>query len=1017
MDAERPDDTRTDSGFAAMWSSDGVTRSLAPTATGIPANLPFLFTGGQHFGPYLIVRPIGKGGMGQVYEAEETDSGRRVAVKILSRGIGDDEERERFLQEGRLAASLSHPNTVYVFGTTEVQGFPVIAMELAPSGTLKDLVVPGAPMAPAKAVDAILQVIAGLEAAAAIGILHRDVKPSNCFVGADGRVLVGDFGLSIATLARVEGSGETPGTILGTPGFASPEQLRGDRLDVRSDIYSVGATVYYLLCGKAPFDDPDLRTIMTRVATELPPALSLSRPDLPSRLGGVVMKCLAKKPGDRYASYAALRSALEPFRSASLTPAPLARRFFAGVIDSYVAGLPAAPINMYLGASVLDLTNPRMVIVAMLPPLVVMLAYYAGFEGRFGCGAGKALFNLRVVDLAEGPPGWRRALARALIFAMPAQLLRLAIAYVVVPGAKAGLTLDATTQSIIALGSVGVSLLIFGVQFSTVRRRNGYAALHDLASGTRVVLRPRSQEVRAAAARSTSARPGDGAEPWEGDRVGPYLVPRGSFARVRPGGAPVVVAGFDDRLRRPVWVELLPEGTPAVPGWRRDLGRATRLRWLSGRRQGGDCWDAYEAVDGVPLTDAIAQAQPWSRVRHWTAELASEVSAASKDGSLPLLAPDRVWIDGDDRARLLDWSPPSPDPVDPASVKPVLRLYGRDLKSSEPFLYGIAVGALRGSDPVQAQQEPADVPLPLGARAFLQSLRDGALATPDALEGGASDLLRGPAQFPRSRRALQVAVCAFIPVVMPFAVIGALRTQLRLQATDTRAFQYDACVSRLASFDKKGDARLTAEQKAEREAIEIFIAEHLQEETREAAAVARSFPVYTKAKGQYVFAERAIASHKTRTPQQVKRADEAVAKLLASNTTRLEELKGPMPQWALALLTTTWACAVIGVFALAGALVTRGGVTLRAVGAALVNSRGEDASRLRALWRAAVAWSPAAIGLLLLRAGPKTEDLTFGTALLQTLPLLLLAAGAAWAIRHPSRSLQDQLAGTWIVPR
>src|SRR6185503_17118559 len=108
--------------------------------------------------------------------------------------------RERFLHEGQLAASLSHPNTVYVFGTSEVQGFPVIAMELAPGGTLKEQVVPGSPMPMAKAVDAILQVIAGLDAAAAIGILHRDIKPSNCFVDREGRVVVGDFGLSITTL-------------------------------------------------------------------------------------------------------------------------------------------------------------------------------------------------------------------------------------------------------------------------------------------------------------------------------------------------------------------------------------------------------------------------------------------------------------------------------------------------------------------------------------------------------------------------------------------------------------------------------------------------------------------------------------------------------------------------------------------------------------------------------------------------------------------------------------------------
>src|SRR5262249_22604560 len=151
------------------------------------------------------------------------------------------------------------------------------------------------------------------------------------------------FGLSIATLARIDSS-DTPGTILGTPGFASPEQLRGDSLDVRSDIYSVGATIYYLLSGKAPFEDSRLETMMTRVATEAPPPLTRSRPDMPSRLARVVMKCLAKKPGDRYASYAALRAALEPFRSATLTPAPLTRRFLAGAVDSYVAQLPAMPI-------------------------------------------------------------------------------------------------------------------------------------------------------------------------------------------------------------------------------------------------------------------------------------------------------------------------------------------------------------------------------------------------------------------------------------------------------------------------------------------------------------------------------------------------------------------------------------------------------------------------------------------------------------------------------------------------
>jgi len=263
----------------------------------MPADLPFLFGAGQKFGGYQIIRALGKGGMGQVYEAEESESGRRVALKLLSRGLGDDEERERFLREGRLAASLSHPNCVYVFGTSEIQGFPVIAMELVPEGTLKDRVVPDTPMTSAQAVDAILQVLDGLEAAASIGILHRDIKPSNCFVHRDGRVLVGDFGLSVAA----SGDEKSAGTILGTPGFASPEQLRGESLDVRSDIYSVGATLFYLLAGRAPFVDRDTTSLLKRVASEPPPLLTTLRPDLPRGVAAIVAKCLARTAAERYA--------------------------------------------------------------------------------------------------------------------------------------------------------------------------------------------------------------------------------------------------------------------------------------------------------------------------------------------------------------------------------------------------------------------------------------------------------------------------------------------------------------------------------------------------------------------------------------------------------------------------------------------------------------------------------------------------------------------------------------------
>jgi serine/threonine protein kinase len=197
---------------------------------------------GQSWGPYRIVRLLGRGGMGEVHEAEHAESGRRIALKVLRGRLQDADERARFLREGQLAASISHPHTVYIFGSEEIAGVPVISMELLPGGTMKDRVTAEGPLPPAVAVSAVLDIIGGLDAAQAAGILHRDIKPSNCFVDSDGSVKVGDFGLSISTLARDVHQQLATG-FEGTPQFAAPEQLRGEPLDVRADIYAVGSVL------------------------------------------------------------------------------------------------------------------------------------------------------------------------------------------------------------------------------------------------------------------------------------------------------------------------------------------------------------------------------------------------------------------------------------------------------------------------------------------------------------------------------------------------------------------------------------------------------------------------------------------------------------------------------------------------------------------------------------------------------------------------------------------------------
>ena len=203
---------------AGLGSQTDPDATVALAGGGQPRSLPKV---GEPFGPYRILRLLGRGGMGVVYEAEEQDTGRRVALKVLGRQFDSPQDRARFLREGRLAASINHPNSVYVYGTEEIDGTPTISMELVSGGTLLDRLKDRGPMPVPVAVDAILQIVAGLEAAQAIGILHRDIKPGNCFEDADGTIKIGDFGLSISTAVRAEPSITAAGALVGTPAFCA----------------------------------------------------------------------------------------------------------------------------------------------------------------------------------------------------------------------------------------------------------------------------------------------------------------------------------------------------------------------------------------------------------------------------------------------------------------------------------------------------------------------------------------------------------------------------------------------------------------------------------------------------------------------------------------------------------------------------------------------------------------------------------------------------------------------------
>jgi eukaryotic-like serine/threonine-protein kinase len=250
-------------------------------------------------GRYRIVRKLGSGGMANVYLAEDQELGRRVAIKILNdRHAGDDQFVERFRREAKNAAALSHPNIVSIYDRGEAEGTYYIAMEYLEGRSLKELIVARGPAPTAIAIDYARQILAALRFAHRNGIVHRDIKPHNIVVDADGRVKVTDFGIARAGTSQMT----EVGSIIGTAQYLSPEQAKGAPVDQTSDLYSLGIVLYELLTGEVPFSgDTPVEIAMKHISAKPEPPSTLI-PDLPDDLDLVVMRALAKTPAERYQS-------------------------------------------------------------------------------------------------------------------------------------------------------------------------------------------------------------------------------------------------------------------------------------------------------------------------------------------------------------------------------------------------------------------------------------------------------------------------------------------------------------------------------------------------------------------------------------------------------------------------------------------------------------------------------------------------------------------------------------------
>ncbi len=297
-------------------------------------------------GRYEVIRELGKGAMGVVYEGRDPNIGRRVAIKTARREVVEasgmaDEMMERFLREAKAAGALNHPNIITIYDAAEEDGMAYIAMEYLEGGDLADIVDSRKRLGMEEIVEIGANICEALHVAHENGVVHRDIKPANILMPTDKPLKVADFGI-----AHVSDSNLTQdGALIGTPHYMSPEQFMGQKLDGRSDLFSVGNILYELTTGEKPFGGEALSTVMHRVIKIDPVPPTELNFAIPDALAGVIMKAQSKRPANRYKSGNEMAAALRESLKEHPNPAILDPGANAALSSTMAAPAPAAPVQ------------------------------------------------------------------------------------------------------------------------------------------------------------------------------------------------------------------------------------------------------------------------------------------------------------------------------------------------------------------------------------------------------------------------------------------------------------------------------------------------------------------------------------------------------------------------------------------------------------------------------------------------------------------------------------------------
>ncbi len=360
---------------------------------------------------YELGEHIGMGGMGSVRRARDRVLGRMVAIKTITIPAGHaGSQRARFLQEARAASSLKHPNIITVFDFVEHGDRCSIIMELVDGKNLASLLEEG-PLRPAEAISLVGVVAGAMERVHTAGILHRDLKPANIHVQPDGSPKILDFGLAAFRMRPGQDAGLTRvGEVVGTPAYMSPEQIRGDLVDQRTDVFALGCVLYEALTGQRPFRGKTLTAVLTRIVTETPPPPSQLNADLGEALDALVARALEKDPTARFQGMGAFGKAMEAARvglphSADGPPALL--ELLAGTS----ATTPRDILEMPTQVTSVPMSGARRIVAAVLLLLLTTVGLWwilSWGQGRLAGGTAAIPVRAATVTLAgtvRGPDG------------------------------------------------------------------------------------------------------------------------------------------------------------------------------------------------------------------------------------------------------------------------------------------------------------------------------------------------------------------------------------------------------------------------------------------------------------------------------------------------------------------------------------------------------------------------------------------------------------------------------------